>query len=85
MNEPNINVEALSNIEVWTCVVTDHDGDNRLQLNRELILNRSPHLVVDQITISHHVSEGPAPAGKVTFPTNAAYILASALNLMQSE
>jgi hypothetical protein len=85
MNEPNINVEALSNIEVWECVVKDHDEEHPLILKRELVTNDQPYVVADQITISHHVSEGPAPAGKVTFPTNAAYILASALNLMQSD
>ena len=85
MNKPNINVEALSNIEVWECVVTDHDGDNRLTLKRELVTNGQPYAVADQITISHHVSEGPAPEGRVSFPTDCAYILASALDLMQSE
>ena len=85
MNKFNLDLQALDSIEVWECVIKDIDGDNSLILKRELVIDGKPIIAGDQITIEMPVSESPHESNTLSFPTDSAHILATALNLMQSE
>ena len=80
MEKEYIDKEAFDNIKVWECHVTSHDDNEHVSLKRTMKVEHSG-FSDDRIEISQILGDGKE--GVIRFPTDSAYILATALNMMQ--
>tara|TARA_R110001599_G_scaffold300956_1_gene506336 strand:+ start:1283 stop:1543 length:261 start_codon:yes stop_codon:yes gene_type:complete len=85
MNTKGIDTQALDNIEVTGCTITDLDGNSSLVLKRVINYGSKPFPEADIIEITSPISEGPQAEGIVYFNTDSVHILATALNLMSAK
>lgn len=74
----NIDRQALDHIKVWECVVETLDQDPSLQIKRVVTQDE------DKLVISSLCTSKPEE-GEVSINTDSAHILATALQLMDSD
>ena len=86
MNSNKLDEQALENIEVWHCIITSLDGNSNITLDREVIVEKGKTYPVDDvIKIGGSCRYDVDDDGTISFPTDSAHILATALHLMESE